>query len=256
VTTADRPNYGNWVPRRIIMVLTILFFVSWILSVVIDIGIARGILAAVAVTSGALSVYMVYAHWLFGKNDGELQKQLCSALLERLDWDGRGKALDIGTGSGRAAINAAKTYPLAHCLGVDTWGKPWNYSKDTCHKNAEIEGVADRVSFQVASAVTLPFEDREYDAVISNFVFHSVRMVNKTALLREALRVLKQGGSFAFQDLFNKQFYGDMDNLRQELHSWGLREFALVDSSDYVHIPLALRVEHMAGNAKILYGIK
>jgi len=256
VKNIDKPNYGNWVPRRMVMVLLILFCIFCALSILINIGIIRGILIAVSVVFGALSVYMIYAYWLFGENDGELQKQLCNALLDRLDWDGRGKALDIGTGSGRVAIYLAKKYPSAYCVGIDYWGNPWTYSRDICDRNAEIEGVADRVTFQRASAVNLPFKDGEYDLVMSNFVFHSVRVVNKLSLLNEALRVLKPGGSFAFQDLFNKQFYGDMDIFYKELQSWGLKEFRLVDSSDFVYIPLALRVEHMVGNAKILYGVK
>jgi ubiquinone/menaquinone biosynthesis C-methylase UbiE len=253
---SDKSNYGNWVPGRMITVLLILFCIFCILSVLINIGIIRGILIAVSVIFGTLFVYLVYAYWLFGKNDAELQKQLCNALLDRLDWDGRGKALDIGTGSGRVAIHLAKKYSSAHCVGIDYWGNPWTYSRDICDRNATIEGVADRVSFQRASAVKLPFEDGEYDLVMSNFVFHSVKVVNKLPLLKEALRVLKPGGPFAFQDLFNKQFYGDMDIFYKELQSWGLKEFRLVDSSDFVYIPLALRVEHMVGNAKILYGIK
>jgi SAM-dependent methyltransferase len=256
VKDINKPNYGNWVPRRMIMVLLILFCIFCVLSILINIGIIRAILIAVSAVFGALSVYMIYAYWLFGRNNGELQEQLCNALLDRLDWDGIGKALDIGTGSGRVAIYLAKKYPSTHCVGIDYWGNPWTYSRDICDKNAKIEGVADRVSFQRASAVKLPFKDGEYDLVMSNFVFHSVKVVNKLPLLKEALRVLKPGGIFAFQDLFNKQFYGDMDSFYTELQSWGLKEFRLVDSSDFVHIPPALRVEHMVGNAKILYGVK
>ena len=252
----DKPNYGNWVPRRMITMLLILFCIFCVLSILINIGIIRGILIAVSVISGSLLFYMVYAYWLFGKNDGDLQKQLCNALLDRLDWNDRGKALDIGTGSGRVAIYLAKKYPSIHCVGIDYWGNPWTYSRDICDRNAKIEGVADRVSFQRASAVNLPFQDGEYDLVTSNFVFHSVRVGKKMSLIKEALRVLKPGGTFVFQDLFNKQFYGDMDKFYKELQSWGPKEFRLVDSSDFVHIPLALRVEHMVGNAKILYGVK
>ena len=252
----NRLNYGNWVPRKMIVVFLLIFCVCCALSVVINIGIVRGILIAVSVIFGTLSVYMGYAYWLFGKNDGGLQKQICNALLERLDWDGRGKALDIGTGSGRVAIYLAKKFPSLHCVGIDFWGNPWTYSKGICDRNSEIEGVANRVSFQKASAVNLPFEDGEYDLVISNFVFHSVRVVNKIPLIKEALRVVKKGGLFAFQDLFNKQFYGDMDIFYQELKSWGLKEISLVNTSDFVHIPIALRINHMVGNSKILYGIK
>ena len=252
----DRPNYGNWVPRKMIVVLLILFCISCALSILIDLGIVRGILIAVSVIFGALFVYMSYAYWLFGKNDGDLQKQLCNTLLDRLDWDGRGEALDIGTGSGRVAIYLAKRYPSAHVVGIDYWGNPWTYSKSICDRNAEIEGVADRVSFQRASAVSLPFEDSEYDLVTSNFVFHSVRVVDKIPLIKEALRVVRKGGAFAFQDLFNKQFYGDIGLFYKELQTWGLKEVRLVDTSDFVYIPVALRINHMVGNSKILYGIK
>ncbi|MFC1982411.1 class I SAM-dependent methyltransferase [Chloroflexota bacterium] len=166
-----------------------------------------------------------------GKNGGGLQKELCNALLDKLEWDGQGKGLDIGTGSGRVAIYLAKKYPLVRVVGIDYWGNPWAYSRAICDKNAEIEGVADRVSFQRASAVNLPFEDGEYDLVISNFVFHSVRVLNKTSLIKEALRVVRKGGAFAFQDLFNQQFYGDIGLFYKELQTWGLKELRLVHTS-------------------------
>jgi ubiquinone/menaquinone biosynthesis C-methylase UbiE len=256
VQNVNRLNYGNWVPRKMIGIFLLIFCVCCALSIVINISILKGIFITASVISGALFIYMGYAYWLFGKSDGGLQKGLCNALLDKLDWDGQGKALDIGTGSGRVAIYLANKYPLAHVVGIDCWGNPWAYSKTICDQNSEIEGVADRVNFQRASAVHLPFEDGEYDLVISNFVFHSVRALNKISLIKEALRVVRKGGAFAFQDLFNKQFYGDIGLFYKELQSWGLKELRLVDTSDFVYIPVALRLNHMVGNSKILYGIK
>ena len=250
------PRYGNWVPAKMIVIFLILFCISCLLSIVINIGLVRIIFIVISVILGVLFIYMWYAYWLLGKNRGELQKRLSNTLLDRLEWDGQGKALDIGTGSGRVAIYLAKRYPSVHVVGIDYWGNPWTYSKSICDRNAEIEGVADRVSFQRASAVSLPFEDGEYDFVISNFVFHSVRVVDKISLIKEALRVVKKGGAFAFQDLFNRQFYGDIALFYEELKTWGLREVKLIDTSDFVYIPIALRVNHMLGNSRILYGIK
>lgn len=178
----NRPKYGNWVPAKMIVIFLTVFCISCILSILIDISIVRGILIAVSVLFGSLFIYMWYAYWLLGKNDGGLQKQLCNVLLDRLRWDRQGKALDIGAGSGRAAIYLAKRYPSAHVVGIDYWGNPWAYSKGICDRNAEIEGVADRVGFQRASAVNLPFKDDEFDLVVNNFVFHSVRVVSKRAL--------------------------------------------------------------------------
>jgi ubiquinone/menaquinone biosynthesis C-methylase UbiE len=256
VQNVNRLNYGNWIPGKMVVVFLSIFCVCCVLSVVIDNGILRGIFITVSVISGALSAYIWYAYWLFGKKDGELQKQLSNTLLGRLEWDGQGNALDIGTGSGRVAIYLAQRYPSARVVGIDYWGKPWAYSKSICDRNAEIEGVADRVNFQRASAVSLPFEDEEYDLVISNFVFHSVRVTDKKSLIKEALRVVKKGGAFAFQDLFNKQFYGDIALFHEELKTWGLREVKLIETSDLVSIPRVLRVNHMLGDSRILYGIK
>jgi len=230
----DRPNYGNWVPRKMIVVCLLIFCICCALSVVINIGIVRGIFIAVSVISGVLFIYMVCAYWLLGKDNGGLQKQLCNILLDKLEWEGQGKVLDIGTGSGRVAIYLAKRYPSAHVVGIDYWGNPWSYAKSICDRNAEIEGVADRVIFQRASAVSLPYGDGEYDLVVSNFVFHSVHIVNKISLLKEALRVVRKGGAFAFQDLFNKQFYGDIDLFYQELKTWGLKKVGFIDTSDSV----------------------
>jgi len=65
-------------------------------------------------------------------------------------------------------------------------------------RNAEIEGVSGRVGFEKASAVDLPFSDGEFDAMLSNFVFHAIRVEDRTELIAEALRVLREGGTFAF----------------------------------------------------------
>lgn len=250
------PNYGNWVPGKMIVIFFLLFSISCVLSILVSIEIIRIILIVITVVSGLLFVYMSYAYWILSKNNGALQQQLCNILLDRLDWNGPGKALDIGTGSGRVAIYIAKRFPSVNVVGIDYWGNPWTYSKDICYKNAEIEDIAERLVFQRASAVNLPYGDGEYDLVTSNFVFHSVRVMDKISLIKEALRVLKPGGVFAFQDLFSKQFYGDIALFSEDLKTWGLKEVKLIEISDLVHIPIALRINHMLGNSRILYGIK
>ena len=89
---------------------------------------------------------------------------------------------------------------------MDYWGAEWSYAKDQCEKNARAEGVADRVIFQKGDAAHLDFPDGTFDAAVSNFVFHEVRSEkDKRKIVREALRVVKKGGSFAFQDLFSQE---------------------------------------------------
>ena len=67
------------------------------------------------------------------------------------NWDGRGKVLDIGTGSGRAAIEIAKHFPEAHVMGTDLWSKGWRFfgmSKAQAETNARIENMSDRCGTQ------------------------------------------------------------------------------------------------------------
>lgn len=51
----------------------------------------------------------------------------------------------------------------------------WDFSLKVCEKNAKIEGVQDRITFQKASASDLPFENNYFDAAVSNLVFHEVQ---------------------------------------------------------------------------------
>lgn len=53
----------------------------------------------------------------------------------------------------------------------------------------------ERVIFQIANAVTLPFDDRAFDAVICQF---GVMFFDKDKAFRETYRVLKQGGRYLF----------------------------------------------------------
>ena len=94
--------------------------------------------------------------------------------------------------------------------------------------------------------------------MVSNFVFHEVAdCKDKHALVKEALRVLKKGGAFAFQDLFLvKKIYGDMDAFLEEIKSWGVRSAALKKTNDLDFVPKALKLPFMVGEIGIIYGKK
>lgn len=95
-----------------------------------------------------------------------------------------------------------------------------------CEKNAQIEGVGQRVSFQKSTASKLPFPDGCFEAAASNLTFHEVADArNKREVIQEALRVVKPGGKFAFQDLFLiEREFGRMDDLLQTIRGWGVHE--------------------------------
>ncbi len=205
-----------------------------------------------------LSLFFLHARYKFSIKGGNVQDSVRSLVLTNLGWNGQGKALDIGCGNGALAIKMAKKYTKAEVVGIDFWGKRWEYSKNTCERNAEIEGVHDRVTFQKASAISLPFEEGYFDAAVSNFVFHEVSDAkNKRELIREALRVIKKSGRFSFQDEFLiKQVYGDIDDLVENIKSWGVSKVEFVNTRDSDFIPKALKLPFILGSMGIIHGEK
>jgi ubiquinone/menaquinone biosynthesis C-methylase UbiE len=214
-----------------------------------------GILAALFLLIGA---YFAYAQLKFSSTGGNVQNQIWDQVISNLDWNGEGKALDIGCGNGALTIKLAQKFNTAKVAGIDYWGAKWEYSKNTCESNAEIEGVNERATFQKANALKLPFEDGFFDAAVSNLVFHEVADAkDKREVIKEALRVVKKGGKFAFQDLFlEKHLYGDTDELVTTIKSWGITKVEFIETRNASFIPIALKLPFMVGKIGIIKGEK
>jgi SAM-dependent methyltransferase len=246
------PAYGNWVSLKLLFVLgaaSILLLGLTFLFLISIVGVILFILAF---------VYFAYARYKFSPRGGNVQAQIQELVLEYIDWDGEGQALDIGCGNAPLTIRMAKKFPNAHVTGIDYWGGMWEYSKSVCERNARIAGVADRVNFQKASASALPFEDESINAAVSNLVFHEVSDAkDKRDVIKEALRVVKKGGKFAFQDLFlEKRVFGEVEDLLETVRSWGIESVEFLDTSHSDFIPKALKLPFMVGTIGILHGKK
>ena len=204
------------------------------------------------------AVYFSYAYFQFSPQGANLQAKIRDLVLNQLSWEGEGKLLDIGCGNGALAIEAAKKYTKAQITGIDYWGGQWEYSKEACERNAKNAGVADRTSFQKASAAKLPFPDGSFDIAVSNFVFHEVQDAkDKREVVKEALRVLKKGGVFVFQDLFLlKKMYGEPQDLIATIKNWGIDDIKFVNTSDQKFIPGPMKLPFMVGQIGIIYGKK
>lgn len=248
----EKPVYGNWLNPKFIQVPGLIGLVMLGLAYFVP------ILAVLAALFLLIAAYFAYARYLFSQQGGDVQGKIWAKLLAHFDWNGEGQALDIGCGSAVLVIALAKKYPRASVTGIDDWGKGWEYSQAVCERNARLEGVEPRVTFQKASASRLPFPDGYFDAAVSNLVFHEVAgSVDKRELLREALRVVKKGGPFAFQDLFLiEPMYGKVDALLDTIRSWGISQVEFFETRNEPFIPAALKLPFMVGTVGMLVGVK
>ncbi|GCE44264.1 2-heptaprenyl-1,4-naphthoquinone methyltransferase MenG [Rhodococcus wratislaviensis] len=96
-----------------------------------------------------------------------------------------GSLLDIATGTGEIALAARCLYPHAAITAADF--------SESMLAAAAARASADRISWQVADANSLPFADESFDSVTSGYLLRNVDDVYR--VLAEQFRVLKPGGN-------------------------------------------------------------
>lgn len=156
------------------------------------------VLAVLALAPGLLGLRYV----LVGK------RRHRDRLLDRIDWRGDERVLDVGTGGGILLVGAAKRASRGRCFGIDVWSAVdlSNNTKARAQKNAELEGVADRVEVLDEDARKLSFEDATFDVVVSMLCLHNIEEGQDRALA-EIIRVLRPGGVAVISDLGGTETY-------------------------------------------------
>lgn len=260
----EKANYGNWVPEKALYMLfgaaVLLGVIAVLAQTVLDKPVVTAVSGVLCVVALVMAVYMLICHETFAFGKGNMMAGVHEHLVEHLDWNGEGRLLDIGCGAAALTVRCAKAFPKAQITAMDYWGAEWNYAKEQCEKNAQIEGVADRTSFQKGDAAKLDFPDESFDAAVSNFVFHEVRTAkDKRDVVREALRIVKKGGVFSFQDMFfQKALYGDMEQFVRELKAEGISEVHYIGNLEKKldFIPGVVTTPWMISGMGIIYGKK
>lgn len=108
-------------------------------------------------------------------------------LIELCHIDRGSTVLDVGCGVGATSCRLAKHYDCV-VVGVDILEAMVHRAQE----RAECEGISDQTTFRVADAQALPFEDNQFDAVLTESV--TAFPADKQQALNEYRRVVKVGG--------------------------------------------------------------
>lgn len=250
-------EYGNWIRKKILLILGLCTLGTGLLFI-IPLGSLYRIIGFLFLIVLASFLLPLYSWIMFSQNGGRFQEKVYNLIIHRFGTTIRGKVLDIGSGNGVLAVKLAQQLDGIEIIGMDYWGKDWEYSKCVCERNARIGGVEDRVHFQKGDAAALEFASGTFDGVISNLTFHEVRSVkDKKEVAREALRVVKANGRFAFVDYFyDEKNYGKASEFEAYLKRLGLAQLEYKPLRDVMEIPVILRHPKILGKAGIIYGRK
>jgi SAM-dependent methyltransferase len=251
-------KYGNWIRKKNLWMLGLSALGISILAFLplpIWLRIAAGGLGAVL---SIIFLYPLYAYLMFSPQGGNMQEKIYALIIGKLEKPLSGKILDIGAGNGILAIKLAQRFSNAQVTGMDYWGRDWEYAKSVCEENARIASVAERVRFVKGDAAALDFADSEFDAVVSNLTFHEVKSAaHKGAVVREALRMLKPGGFFAFVDYFyESRYYSSPAEFEAMLDDIGMAQITFKPLREALNIPILLQHPKALGKVGLLYGRK
>lgn len=115
-------------------------------------------------------------------------------LVSLLELRGREKVLDVCTGTGKLAfLLSKKVGKEGSVFGVD-------FSKEMLGEaEKKLNSRSSNISFAFSDATDLNFPDNSFDAVTVSFGIRNI--IDTSAALREAYRVLKPGGRFCCLEL-------------------------------------------------------
>jgi MPBQ/MSBQ methyltransferase len=108
---------------------------------------------------------------------------------------GKGQhVLDVGCGIGGATRYLASALGC-RVTGIDLTPQYIDVARDLARRT----GLADKITYEVASALAMPFPDEAFDAAITMHVAMNIQ--DRARLYREVARVLKGGAPFCVYDV-------------------------------------------------------
>jgi ubiquinone/menaquinone biosynthesis C-methylase UbiE len=251
-------DYGNWIRKKNLLILGLCTLAVGVLFFIPLGSLYRLTVTILFVIILVSFLFPLYAYVMFSQKGGRLQERVYNLIIQNLGARVKGRILDIGSGNGVLAVKLAQQHGEVEVVGIDYWGKDWEYSKSVCERNAQIAQVENRVHFQKGDASKLDLGSETFDGAISNLTFHEVKSIaDKKAVLQEAVRVVKLGGTFAFVDYFDdEKYYGKKLEFEQFLKDLKLAHFEYEPIRDLIAVPILLRHPKIFGKVGIIYGKK
>jgi ubiquinone/menaquinone biosynthesis C-methylase UbiE len=125
-------------------------------------------------------------------------------------------ALDVGTGTGSAALLIAERFPEARVVGMDIAPEMVERARQKTGDNANL-------SFEVGDASALFYDDASFDLVTA---------ANMIPFFDELVRVVRRGGTLVLAFSLGPQtpIYVAADRIRKELASRGFTDFAEIEA--------------------------
>jgi|HubBroStandDraft_1064217.scaffolds.fasta_scaffold00479_7 arsenite methyltransferase len=207
----EKPNYGIDNPRLgLIIVLAVVAGLTFGLGFRRSSSAAASTAASVVLSLVPTGVILILLMVSYVKVEKFRHRDRMLNMLKIAPWRGDEQVLDVGTGRGLMMIGAAKRLTTGRSVGIDLW-RERDLSGNTveaARRNAQIEGVADKVEMRNADARKMPFPDRSFDCVLSNLCLHNIPSPQgRAAACREIARVLKPGGVALISDFMHTDEY-------------------------------------------------
>lgn len=201
-TPLQRPDYGIDAPGVVrFFGITGLLLLTWGLrGATIHIGDGALVLSPMCISIGIVFILQSLLMLLYAKR-GKFKHR--DRMLALHTWRGDERVLDVGSGQGLLMIGAAKRLSTGRSEGLDVWSAK-DLSGNTAERalrNAELEGVKDKIAQHTGSIVKTDFPDGAFDVVLSNLCLHNItKRAERDAACGEIARILKPGGKAIISD--------------------------------------------------------
>lgn len=108
-----------------------------------------------------------------------------------------GSVLDAGCGAGRTTIALAQAMPAIEITSFDKFDAAYieEGGIDLLKRNIKLAGIEKRVAIETGDMLDTPFDNNQFDAIVSSFMIDHLR-TGKRQALQESFRILKPGGRF------------------------------------------------------------